>query len=191
MSSFYERVRKADAVEGHAFRAAGRPQLPSPFRLQYATDAHSPSIGDVASLGSKCNLALLCSDGGERRQFLGHSLAPAVGTHNPTLFQFCNMKIPGEFLLAILTEKDILAHGRSPATSPRPSVSARKYSAVPSSMFHHSPSKSIHLFPFTVQRSLGGSLEIPQKLGAPCLASETWESTGPHPENHLCTFDHL
>jgi hypothetical protein len=43
---------------------------------------------------------------------LGHPLAAAVWTHRAALFKVRDVKNLGKFLAAILTEKNVLRHGR-------------------------------------------------------------------------------
>ena len=59
-----------------------------------------------------CNLAFLGRNGGKRRYFWGHPLAAAVWTHRAALFKVRDVKNLGKFLVAILTEKNVVRHGR-------------------------------------------------------------------------------
>jgi hypothetical protein len=59
-----------------------------------------------------CNLAFLGRNGGKRRYLLGHPLAAAVWTHRAVLFKVRDVKNLGKFLVAILTEKNVVRHGR-------------------------------------------------------------------------------
>lgn len=58
------------------------------------------------------NLALLGRDGGKRRHPLGHPLAAAVWAHHAALFEIRDVENLGKFFVAILTEKNVLRHGR-------------------------------------------------------------------------------
>jgi len=58
------------------------------------------------------NLALLGRNGGERRYLLGHTLAAAVRADYAALFEISDVKNLGELFVAILTEKNVLRHGR-------------------------------------------------------------------------------
>ena len=62
------------------------------------------------------NLTLLGGNGGECGYDLGYPLAAAVWTRYAALFEVCDVESLGELLVAILTEKNVFAHGRSPAT---------------------------------------------------------------------------
>jgi hypothetical protein len=59
-----------------------------------------------------CNLALLGRDGRKRRYRLGHPLAAAVWAHHTTFFEISDVENLGKFFVAILTEKNVLRHGR-------------------------------------------------------------------------------
>jgi hypothetical protein len=67
-------------------------------------------------LGPILNLTLPGGNGGERRYHLSYSLAAAVWTRHAALFEFRDVESLGELPVAILTEKNVLGHGRSPAT---------------------------------------------------------------------------
>ena len=58
------------------------------------------------------DLAFLGRDGGERRYLLGHALAAAVRADYAALFEISDVKNLGELFVAILTEKNVLRHGR-------------------------------------------------------------------------------
>jgi hypothetical protein len=58
------------------------------------------------------NLALLGRDGRKRRYRLGHPLAAAVWAHHTTFFEISDVENLGKFFVAILTEKNVLRHGR-------------------------------------------------------------------------------
>ena len=62
------------------------------------------------------NLTLPGGNGGERRYHLGHPLAAAVWTRHAALFEVRDVEGLGELLVAILAVKNVLGHGRSPAT---------------------------------------------------------------------------
>jgi hypothetical protein len=66
-------------------------------------------------LGLTRNLTLLGSNGGESGYQLSHALAAAVWTRHAALFEICDVESLGEFLVAILTQEYVFAHGRSPA----------------------------------------------------------------------------
>src|ERR1035437_2347863 len=59
-----------------------------------------------------CNLALFGRNSGKRRYLLGHPLAAAVWTHRAALFKVRDVKNLGKFLVAILTEQNVVRHGR-------------------------------------------------------------------------------
>jgi hypothetical protein len=75
-----------------------------------AVDASSGGFIDAACF--RVRLALLGRDGGERRYPLGHPLAAAVWAHHAALFEVRDMENLGKFFVAILTEKNVLRHGR-------------------------------------------------------------------------------
>jgi hypothetical protein len=58
------------------------------------------------------DLALLGGNGGERRYHLFHPLAATVWTGHAALFDVRDVETLGKLLVAILTEKNVLGHGR-------------------------------------------------------------------------------
>ena len=75
-----------------------------------AVDA--PSGGFIDAACFRVRLALLERDGGERRYRLGHPLAAAVWAHHVALFEVRDVENLGKFFVAILTEKNVVRHGR-------------------------------------------------------------------------------
>jgi hypothetical protein len=75
-----------------------------------AVDA--PSVGFIDAAYFRVRLALLRRDGGKRRYPLGHPLAAAVWAHHAALFEVRDVENLGKFFVAILTEKNVLRHGR-------------------------------------------------------------------------------
>ena len=59
-------------------------------------------------------LGFLRGHGRERRYELSHPLAAAVRTTHVALVAIGDMQVLGEFLIAILTMKDVLRHGDAP-----------------------------------------------------------------------------
>jgi hypothetical protein len=58
------------------------------------------------------NLALPGRNGGERRYLLGHAIAAAVRADYAALFEISDVKNLRKLFVAILTQEDVLRHGR-------------------------------------------------------------------------------
>jgi hypothetical protein len=69
-------------------------------------------------------LTFLRCHGGELRHLLFDLFAATVRAHDAALFQLRHVEILGEFLVAILTEKNVLTHGHSPGTIIAPNLAS-------------------------------------------------------------------
>jgi hypothetical protein len=76
----------------------------------------TPRSGHLKVIGPDAQLTLLGGNGGKRHWHLVHPLAAAVWTHHTDLSEVRDVESLGELLVAILAEKNVLAHSHSPAT---------------------------------------------------------------------------